>query len=99
MKPKKQAFIPLDEEEKELIESIERGEWKPIPNQEEEIKKLREAAAYTIKLRKTKNVNLRLTEGELLKLKERAAEVGLPYQTLIATLIRQYTSNKITITL
>ena len=99
MKPKKQAFIPLDDEEKELIESLEREEWVSVPNVKEEMKKIREAAAYTIQLRKTKNVNLRLTEGDLLKLKQRAAEVGLPYQTLITTLIRQYTSKKITITL
>lgn len=45
----KKAFLPLDQEEKELMESIERGEWQPINNFEEVKEKAMVAARNTLK--------------------------------------------------
>jgi len=71
----------LDPEEKRLLESYERGEWKPIRNQEEEMAKLRQYARNTLK--KNKRINIRLSERDLLGIQAKAIEEGLPYQTLI----------------
>lgn len=80
----------LDKEEQELLNAIEASDFKPIPNAKAEIKKLRIAAA--VHLSRTKNINIRLSERTLHKLKVKAMEKGLPYQTLIASLLHQYTN-------
>jgi len=77
-----------DEEERELIESIERGEWRPVPNQKMELARARAAARYT--LRKDKSISIRLPSADLARIKAKAMEEGLPYQTLIASLIHKY---------
>lgn len=81
-------FFELDQEEKELLEEIERGEWVPVENQKEERRKAIEAAKNT--LNKAKNINLRLSERDLQKIKAKAAEEGIPYQTLAGSIIHKY---------
>lgn len=83
-------YYELDKEEQELLDAIERSDFKPIPNEKAEIKKLRAAAAAH--LSRSKNINIRLSERTLHKLKVKAAEKGLPYQTLVASLLHQYTN-------
>ena len=43
----KKAFKPIDQEEKDLIESIDRNEWQPVKNIDQERKKAIEAARNT----------------------------------------------------
>lgn len=84
--------LVLDEEEREIVESYERGEWKPVKDQEG-VK--REAmASARITLNKTRNINLRLSERTLLQLKAKAIEEGLPYQTLASSILHKY-ANKV----
>ena len=45
------GFVYFDEEERELIESYERGEWRPMENQEEVIKQLQEMARRTMEMK------------------------------------------------
>ena len=78
----------FDKEEKELIQSVERGEWRTVPNQKQEISKAQMAARET--LRKSKSISIRLTSGDLVRIKAKAIREGLPYQTLITSLIHQY---------
>lgn len=85
-KPK--AFEPLDDEEKELMESIERDEWIPVKNFEEEKEKAVQAARNTLK--KDKRINLRLTQKDYLRIQVKAIEEGMPYQTLIASIVHKY---------
>ena len=87
----------LDKEELQILRDIEAGKFKTVDNLKEEIKKAREAAKNTLK--KTKNINIRLPERDIQKLKAKAAENNLPYQTLISMLLRQYTKGEIRITL
>lgn len=82
-------YYTLDKEEQELLDLIEQGDFRPVPKVREEMKRLRAAAHET--LSRKKNINIRLTERDLHKLKVKAAEKGLPYQTLIASLLHQYT--------
>jgi len=78
----------LDAEEKELLESYERGEWKTVDNIEAERAMLREAARNT--LRKEKRINIRLSAKDLFDIQAAAAEEGMPYQTLISSIIHKY---------
>ncbi len=89
MKKKRNVFdVKLDPEEQEILESVERGEWKTADNFEEEAAFAREAAANS--LRKDERVTLRLSSGDLDRLKQKAAYKGLPYQTFIASVLHEY---------
>lgn len=80
-------YYELDDEEKEILESFEKGKFKSIPNVKSEIKRFQKIARNT--LAKNANINLRLTEKVLLKLKAKAAELGIPYQTLISSILHR----------
>lgn len=86
-------YFELDNYEKELLKDYEVRKIKPNPNLQQEIKRLQAYAEAT--LDKTKNVNLRISEKDLLKIKAQAAEKGIPYQTLLTSLIHQYSSGRI----
>jgi len=89
----------LDEEEAEILRAFEAGELKRVDNFEEEKRKLQQAAQYTQQLRKSMNANFRIQLGELNKLKQRAAEKGIRYQTLLSTLVHQYLEGQIEVKL
>ena len=91
-KPK--AFKPISHEEKELMESIERKEWKPVKNVNREKDKAIEAARNTLK--KDKRINLRLTQKDYQQIQIKAIEEGLPYQSLIASIVHKYLNGKLT---
>jgi predicted DNA binding CopG/RHH family protein len=84
----------LDPEEIELLDSIDRGEWQPVPNPIEEINKLRKAAKITNQLLKSKNINIRLQPTTLEKLRESAARLGMPYQTLASSILHRYATGQ-----
>jgi len=90
---KEKETIFIDEEEKELIESIENGEWVRSKDEENEKKIAREAAERTI--RKNKRMNIRISERDLRNLKVRALEEGIPYQTLVSMILHKYLSGKL----
>jgi predicted DNA binding CopG/RHH family protein len=87
-----QIFDPqdLDEEERALYEAVENGEFIPVANQEEE--KVKAMAAARATLNKTRNINIRLSERDLYKLKAKAIEEGIPYQTLAASILHKSTA-------
>jgi predicted DNA binding CopG/RHH family protein len=84
----------LDAEEKNILESYERGEWRPINNRKAEIKKLREYARNT--LQKDKRINIRMSSKDLDQVQVIAAQEGIPYQTLISSIIHKYVSGYLT---
>lgn len=89
MMKKRNVFdVKLDSEEQELLDSVERGEWKTVDNFEKEVVFAKEAAANF--LRKDERVTLRLSSGDLDRLKQKAAYKGLPYQTFIASVLHEY---------
>jgi len=78
----------LDKEEQEILDSYERGEWKQTANIKEEIEKHRVFAQKTLK--KDKRVNIRLSSKVLEEIKLIAVENGIPYQTLISSILHRY---------
>lgn len=86
----------LDKEERQILRDVEAGKFVSVPNVKQEIARIQKIARAQFK---TKNINLRLSEKDVIALKEKAAANSLPYQTLVATLIRQYLSGKFKIIL
>ena len=87
-KSKKTDSSKLDHEEEELLSSFESGEWKTIKNVEKEKLSASKTAART--LRKDVRINIRLTSNDLSNIKQMAAYEGLPYQTLISSVLHKY---------
>ena len=83
----------LDDEERDLIESVERGEWKSVKNLKQEIEKHRQYARNT--LRKDSRVNIRISARDLEALQARAVEDGMPYQTLMASVLHRYVAGRL----
>ena len=84
----------LDAEEREILEQFERGELRSVADAEQEIAAAVEAARNTFK--KTRRVNLRLTERDFMLAHARAREEGIPYQTLLSSVIHKYLSGRLT---
>ncbi len=85
----------FDDEERRLIESIENSDAKAKPISKVEKKRWQTIAAYSIAQRKKKALNLRLGEGDIEIIKRKAAQKGLPYQTLISSVIHQYATDQL----
>jgi len=82
--------IILKDEEKDILDSYDRGEWRPVKNQKQEIRKLQQHARNT--LQKDKRINIRMSSKDLDQVQVIAAQEGIPYQTLISSIIHKYVS-------
>lgn len=78
--------IILDDYENEILESYEDGRLKPSKSQIDY-----QAIARTT-LKKNKKINIRLSENDLNAIQRRAAREGIPYQTLIGSVLHKYAS-------
>ena len=78
----------LSKEEKEILESFEKGEWVPVPNLSERKKELAEYARNTLK--KDRRLNIRISERDLVELQRKAVKEGLPYQTYVSSIIHKF---------
>ncbi len=83
----------LDRKEKELLESVERGEWKSVGALKSERKRYQQYAQATFK--KDRRVNIRISGKVLEAIQARALEEGIPCQTLIASLLHKYVSGRL----
>ena len=93
MKPNKKAFLPLDEEEKKWMDEVENGNLKSIPNLSTEKSEIIESTKQSFS--KGLRVNVRVSDFDLNKLKAKAIEEGMPYQTLIGSILHQYATGKL----
>ncbi|NLC93533.1 MAG: antitoxin [Treponema sp.] len=80
-------------EEKDLMKSIDNNEWKSVVNLEEMKNQLKTAAKKT--LLKDQRMNIRIAKRDLEGLKTRALEEGLPYQTLVSSILHKYVTGKL----
>lgn len=86
-------MIRLDPEEQELLESFERDEWRPVAEPGAEFDRYRQYARATFK--KDRRVNIRISRKDLETLQKRAIEEGIPYQTLMASVLHKYVSGRL----
>ena len=80
----------LSKEEKEILEAVESGAWPLVPLTKSELAYYAEVARNT--LRKDQRMNIRISKMDLNRLKAKAAEEGMPYQTLVASVLHKYVS-------
>ncbi len=85
--------MQLDAEERDLLESLERGEWESVDNLKSEIKKHQQYARNT--LRKDKRVNIRISSKDLEAIQAKAVEDGIPYQTLMSSVLHRFVSGRL----
>jgi predicted DNA binding CopG/RHH family protein len=90
MSKRKKPIFKLNEEEKKISDSFNLEEWKSIDNIEEEITKAKETASRY--LHKDARINIRISSSDLERLKQIAAYEGLPYQTLISSVLHKYSA-------
>jgi predicted DNA binding CopG/RHH family protein len=86
--------LKLDKEEQELLESFENGEWVRVANPAAEIRRHQQYARNTMK--KDKRVNIRLSSKDLEELQVAAMRQGIPYQTLMASILHRYVHGSLT---
>ena len=85
--------IKLDKEEKNILDSFERGEWHRVKNLKKEIEKHQQYARAT--LSKDKRINIRISSKDLAKIQAIAVEDGIPYQTLISSILHRYVNGRL----
>jgi predicted DNA binding CopG/RHH family protein len=88
----KRPTMKPDADETELLESVERGEWKSAGGKRERSRYARYAKAT---FRKDRRLNIRLSSKDLEAIQKRALAEGLPYQTLISSLLHKYASGRL----
>ncbi len=84
--------IKLLKEEQELLDALESGEYESTltPQRKSE---LEAAAAHTFK--KDKRINIRISSRDLTAIQSKAFEEGIPYQTLVSSIIHKYISGSL----
>jgi len=85
--------MKLDANEKEILDSVERGEWRPARTRKRDQSRYSRYAKATF--RKDRRLNIRVSTKDLEAIQKRALEEGLPYQTLIASLLHKYASGRL----
>ena len=86
--------VQLDKDDREFAKSLESEEWVSDLTKKEK-KQYQEYARYS--LNKRKRINIRMTERDLKKIRAKAIEEGIPYQSLITMLIHKYNEGKISV--
>jgi predicted DNA binding CopG/RHH family protein len=82
----------LDRYEKQVLSAFEAGKLKSTVTSEASLRRYREYARAT--LGKNRRVNIRLSTPDLSEIRARAAEEGIPYQTLIASVLHKFVAGR-----
>lgn len=80
--------MKLDNEEQEILDAYEKGTLKSAKNAKRLMEISKRAAADYVK--KEARINIRLSKHDLFHIKSKALEEGIPYQTLVASIIHKY---------
>ena len=84
----------LTRDESKLRQSVERGEWVSLGRaKSRKAKSYVDAAKAT--LRKNRRINIRINESDLEAIQERALEEGIPYQSLVSSVLHKYATRRI----
>ena len=86
-------YYELTKEEKEKERAFKEGKLVRVENFAKEKKEAMLAARNT--LNKIRNINLRVTEKTLYKLKSKAIEEGIPYQTLASSVLHKFANQTV----
>ncbi len=95
MKTKKQlGYDPpyIDDEEQDDIEAFKRGEYRSVPDLPARVKELQQIARNTLR---KKPITVRVQERDITRIKVMALEQGIPYQTLVSSILHRYASGRL----
>ncbi|NCN05372.1 MAG: antitoxin [Spirochaetales bacterium] len=81
-------------EESELINSVEAGEWSSVSDISSMKERLMKAASETGQ--KDYRINVRISKRDVEALKTKTLEEGIPYQTLVTSILHKYVTGRIT---
>ena len=84
--------MKLDKYEKEVLDAFEAGTLKPVASKDE-LARIRAAARATAI--KDQRINIRLSAGDLRDIQVKALQEGMPYQTLIASVLHKYATGRL----
>ncbi len=85
-------MVKLSKEEQELLDSVESGDFESTLT---ETRKEELEAAATNTFKKDKRINIRISSRDLTAVQSRASEEGIPYQTLVSSIIHKYVSGSL----
>ena len=85
--------MTLTKEEREILKSVESGQWNRVADSASQLAGYQETAQASLK--KDKRVNIRMTKRDLVFFKKAAIEEGLPYQTLISSILHKYINGRL----
>ena len=85
--------MKMDADEKKLLDAVERGEWKSAKGGKRERTRYSRYAKATF--REDRRLDIRLSSKDLEAIQKRALVEGLPYQTLISSLLHKYASGRL----
>jgi predicted DNA binding CopG/RHH family protein len=83
----------LDRYEKQVLSAFESGQLKSVVTSEASLRRYREYARAT--LAKNARVNIRMSTKDLSDIQTRAAEEGMPYQTLMASVLHKFATGRL----
>ena len=94
---KKQKLHPtLDEYEQDIEDNLDISKALPAKEKAREIAKLKAAAKEHLKKRnKEKRISIRVFASDLERLKQIAEEEGLPYQTLVTSVLHKFSTGRL----
>ena len=84
--------VKLDKEEQEILDAFEADEFESVLTDSRR-KFIEKSAAETFK--KDKRINIRISGRDLAAIQRRALEEGMPYQTLVASILHKYVSGSL----
>ena len=84
--------VKLDKEERKLLKSFEAGEFKSVLTPARR-KIIQETASNTFK--KDKRINIRISSRDLDAIQKRALVEGIPYQTLVSSILHKFVSGSL----
>ena len=84
----------ISNEEKDILESYELGEWRSVRDKGEGAARYQAYAKETF--RKDRRINIRLSGRDLEAIQKQAIMEGIPYQTLIASVLHKFASGRLT---
>ena len=80
--------MKLDKEEKEILKAYESGQLKLSKPSQKELNAIKAAAESTFK--KDRRITIRLYDHDYKGIQKKALQMGIPYQTLISSIIHRY---------
>lgn len=86
--------LVLDGEEQAIEDAIERGEFEEVPDLESTKKMLQQAAHDYKQLNTSRPVTLRINQLDLIKIKAKAKQSNIPYQTLLGAVLHDFAEGK-----